>query len=93
MPINFPITKITNSQRYGYCYTLQEALQLWHNAKGREFEEGKITIEEFNEWVKTEYGPLWEICRDTLLEYRTMIKIKNKYNNPQGIKIEEVIQI
>lgn len=93
MPINFPITKITNSQRYGYCYTLQEALQLWHNAKAREYESGKITIEEFRAWVDEEYNPLWTICGDTLNEYRTMIKIKNKYNNPQGIKIEEVIQL
>lgn len=46
MPINFPITVITNAQRQAWCQVAQELLRAEHNVIGKWFREG-ITLEEY----------------------------------------------
>lgn len=39
--------------RIAYLYNLQEKFRLYHNQKGKDFRDGKITEKEFQEFQKT----------------------------------------
>ena len=84
LSLKFPVLTITNAGKYAFCYRVQEALRSEYNKMGKQ-----LSQKDFDNWLKTWYIPREDMLINVLLDLRHIAK----NNNPEGIKLEEVIKI
>jgi len=74
MGIVYPSEYSTDEERLGYCYILQEALIQLHNEMGVNFQMGKITEVEWQDFLTNYFTPKMEAITEELVQYRLNIK-------------------
>lgn len=77
--LKFPITASAISDKMEFCYIAQEKLRLQHNAKGKDYTEGKITKEQWEAYKKDEFDVKQEVIIKALLEQKEAMKKSTKY--------------
>jgi len=72
---NLVPTKVKNTAlKYAYTYIVQELLRLKHNEEGAKFRDGKITEQEWRDFLKNWLEPRDNVVISDLLELRQAIK-------------------
>lgn len=77
--LSYPINCTTTQDKIEFCYIAQQKLQDEHNAKGKDFREGKITEEEWREYLSKEFDPKQSIVMDNLIKCKVELKKSTKY--------------
>lgn len=77
--IEYPITATTNIEKMEFCYLAQEKLRLEHNAKGKDFRDGKITQEQWDDYVNNEFRVKQDLIFQDILNIRSEFTKSTKY--------------
>ena len=77
--LKYPVTAITTQDKLEFCYIAQEKLRLEHNAKGKDYREGKITKAEWNEYLSIIFNPKLDLIIGDLLIHKSKMLKSTKY--------------
>jgi hypothetical protein len=72
--IKYPFNVNSNADRYVYLYRLQELLRFKHNAEGKKYSDGDITLSQWNEYKSLDFDPKSLLISNEICKYRELLK-------------------
>ncbi len=72
--INYPVSVVSDSEKYAYLYRLQQLLLLAHNEKGRQFRDEEITEAQWISYQSDEFDPKSAKISEEICKYRELLK-------------------
>jgi hypothetical protein len=73
------VTATTNVSKFEYALNAQEKLRVEHNAKGKDFTDGKISKEEWETWKKEYFDPRSKAISISIGSLRESLLKSNAY--------------
>ena len=77
--LKYPVNCTVDVDKLVFCLIAQEKLRLEHNAKGKDFREGKITETEWKSYLKNTFDVTSDLIVKDLLKYRIVVRESTKY--------------
>lgn len=68
------------AERTKYLYRMQELLRLEHNDKGQQYKDGKITLEQWDNYRNLQFTPKSDLIINEILKCRQSFKKDNTVN-------------
>ena len=77
--IKYPVLCNTYQQKVTFCYEAKEKLRLEHNAKGKDYRDGKITEKAWKEYLDNEFLPKQDLIINDILIHKESMKKSTDY--------------
>ena len=86
--VKYPSGVNDNQKKIEYLYNVEEALRVQHNAKGKDFKDGVISKQEWEDYKKNEFEAKREHIINDMVKAKTAMQKSKKHN----IDLDDIIE-